>query len=106
LKPETVDFFIAYREWITGSRMQMRAFEKRVGNDFIMTAPGHPDIRARLASFRLSEGNGRFQAFGAKILPADESKVAPGVAYTLKPINTNNDYVWVAPADLAPIVLR
>ena len=104
--PQRVDFFMAYQEWIAGSHLQMRAFEKRVGNDFLLVAPGHPEVKARLAGFRLSAGNGSFQAFGVKILPEEKSKVVPGAAYALRPLNTNARYAWRLAPDLSPIVLQ
>jgi hypothetical protein len=100
------DLLVAYREWIPGAYLQMRAFEKRVGHEFGLVAPGQPEIRASLSGLRLSQGDGTFQAYGLKIAPGDRAKVVSGVAYTLRPINTNDTYTWQLAARVDPVILR
>jgi hypothetical protein len=55
---------------------------------------------------RLSQGDGTFQAYGLKIAPGDRAKVVSGVAYTLRPVNTNDTYTWQLAARVAPVILR
>jgi len=81
----------------------MRAFGKRAGHGFLLTAPGRPDVKVRLNGTMDSNGDGTFQAFGARIVPADKPKLAPGVAYTLTPQNVSDTYRWaVAPGVTLP----
>ena len=101
------DFLIAYPEWISGGAYyQMRAFEKRAGHEFQLAAPGHPAVKARLSGLRLSQGGGQFQAFGAKIEPADKTKLFPGARYTIQPVNTSDTYQWAVAPGLIPAILR
>ncbi len=88
---------------VPGSYLQMRAFGKRAGHGFLLTAPGRPDVKVRLNGTMDSNGDGTFQAFGARIVPEDKPKLAPGVAYTLTPQNVSDTYRWaVAPGVTLP----
>ena len=101
------EFLIEYPEWIAGgAHYQMRVFEKRAGHEFLLTAPEHPAVKARLSGMRLSQGDGTFQAFGAKLLPEDKPKLVPGARYTIQPINISDTYQWTVAPDLAPVVLK
>jgi hypothetical protein len=97
------DFLIAGKEWIAGTYHQMRAFEKRAGHDFLLTAPGHPDIRVHLNGLTQSAGNGSYQAYGAEILPEDRPKLVDGVAYSIQPVNISETYRWNATADVTVV---
>ena len=88
------DFLLSFREWAPGSYVQMRVFRTRVGHNFLLTAPGQPDVRVRLGDAQISAGDGSFQAFAAQIVPEDKAKLVPGVAYTLTPQNTSDTYRW------------
>jgi transglutaminase-like putative cysteine protease len=102
-KSET-DFLIACREWIPDvAYHQMRAFEKRVGHDFLLVAPEHPTVKARLNRLCLSQGDGTFQAYGAQFAPDDKAKLVPGISYRIEPINTDDTYKW-AVAPEAPLL--
>jgi hypothetical protein len=81
------DFLIAFKEWIPTGANQMRAFQRRVGHDFVLTARGHPDIGARLSNPKYSAGDGSFQAYGAQVVPEDKAKLVPGAAYNIQPKN-------------------
>jgi hypothetical protein len=100
------DFFISYQEWLPGTYRQMRVFAEKVGREFVLSADGHPDLRARLSGLNVSQGDGRFQAFGAEVVATDREKIAPGVAYVLKPINTSATYRWRLDENLQPITLK
>jgi transglutaminase-like putative cysteine protease len=100
------DFLIGYKEWIPGVGNQMRAFANRVGHEFLLTAPQHPDVRAHLSGLDLSTGDGSFQAYGAQVVPEDKAKLVPGVAYSIQPIKGSDTYHWVAAPDLAPLTLK
>jgi hypothetical protein len=90
-----LDFFLVYKEWVPGSYMQMHAFGNRVGHGFLLSAPGQPDIHVRLNGTMDSNGDGKFQVFGARILPEDKPKLVPDTAYTLTPKNVSQTYRWV-----------
>ena len=104
-KESGTDFFVVFPEWIPGSYTQMRAFAKRAGNGFLLAAPGCAAIKARLSDAKVSQGDGRFQAFGVRVAPEDRDKVVPGVAYKIQPMNTSDLYRWAVASNLAPIVL-
>jgi hypothetical protein len=94
------DFLIAAKEWIVGSDyQQMSVFEKRVGHEFVLSAPQHPEVRARLSGHKYSDGHGTFQAHGVAILPEDRAKLAAGVPYTIRPINVSQTYRWTMAPD-------
>jgi transglutaminase-like putative cysteine protease len=98
LKRTETDFLIAYKEWVPGSYNQMRAFQKRASQDFLLIAAEKAEVRVHLSDLRKSAGDGSFQAYGAHILPEDKGKLVPGTAYGIQPINTNETYRWtVAP---------
>jgi len=84
----------------------MRVFQKRVGQEFILSAAGHPELRARLLDWRMSKGDGSFQAYCAEVIAADRDKIAPGVAYAIKPMNISETYRWQLAAELKPITLK
>jgi hypothetical protein len=98
-----VDFLLACKEWIPGADMQMRAFRKRGGHDFLLTASQHPNVRACLTSLNLSSGDGSFQAYGARVLPEDKAKLVPGITYGIQPINISDTYRWVVAPDMMPL---
>ena len=89
------DFLIACKEWLPGVSKQMNTFASHAGNDFILRAPPHPDLRARLDGSSFSSGDGAFQAFGARLCPEDKARLLPGVAYTIQPTNTSETFRWV-----------
>jgi Transglutaminase-like superfamily len=94
----STDLLIACREWVAGTYHQMSAFRKRAGHEFLLRAPGQPDLKARLNGLTLSKGDGSFQAYGAQFAPEDRAKLASGVAYSIQPLNVSDTYRWaVAP---------
>jgi transglutaminase-like putative cysteine protease len=98
-----VDFLIACKEWIPESPMQMRAFRKRAGHNFLLTAPQHPSVRACLTSLNVSSGDGGFQAYGARVLSEDKAMLVPGIAYGIQPVNISDTYRWAAAPDVTPL---
>jgi transglutaminase-like putative cysteine protease len=100
------DFLVSFKEWMPGSYLQMRVFQQRVGQEFILSAADRPDLRARLLDWRMSKGDGSFQAYCAEVVAADRDKIVPGLAYTIKPINISETYRWELGADLKPITLK
>jgi serine/threonine protein kinase len=101
------DFLIAGQEWgPDGSYHQMSAFEKRAGQEFLLTASGHPTVKAHLNRLTLSSGDGSFQAYAAQFAAEDKARLVPGVAYNIQPINTSETYRWVVAPDVTLIMLK
>jgi len=101
------DFLIAGQEWGPGgSYHQMSAFEKRAGQEFLLTASGHPTVKAHLNRTTLSSGDGSFQAYAAQFATEDKARLVPGVAYSIQPINTSETYRWLVAPDVTLIMLK
>jgi hypothetical protein len=105
-QPNPTEYFMACKEWVAGTYRQMSVFFERVGHEVRFTAQGHPEIRGRLNGHTVSSGDGSFQAYGVEILAEDREKILPGVAYDLKPINTNESFRWQISDHFIPILLR
>lgn len=89
------EFLIAINEWNrSGQYNQLRAFRRHAGDQFLLTAPRQPEVRAHLTSLDVSAGDGSFQAFGAQIDPEDKDKLIPGLTYTIQAINISDTYRW------------
>jgi hypothetical protein len=100
-KIQASDLFISIREWVKeDDYRQLRRFEDRAGKKFLLQAPGHPDVTLSISGERFSDGDGKFQAFGAHMATEDRDKLARGVTYKIVPINTSEIYRWTA-ADTA-----
>ena len=101
------DFLIASQEWgPDGSYHRMSAFEKRAGQEFLLTASGYPTVKAHLNRLTLSSGDGSFQAYAAQFAAEDKARLVPGVAYNIQPINTSETYRWVVAPDVTLIMLK
>jgi hypothetical protein len=100
------DFLLCYKEWLTNRKQQMRIFQEKVGAEFVLSAPGQPDLHAKLIPSRFSQGDGSFQAYGLDLVAADRSLIAPGVAYTLRPVNISETYRWQLSPDFLPVTLQ
>ena len=104
--PTGTEFFVACKEWVDGTYRQMSQFYSRAGHEMIFTAAGHPDVRGHLNGHTVSSGDGTFQAYGLEIVAEDRDKIVPGVAYGIKPINTNETYRWQVSAAFIPVILQ
>ncbi|MGA2222632.1 MAG: transglutaminase domain-containing protein [Verrucomicrobiia bacterium] len=106
-KKTGTDFLIACQEWIPGGAYhQMRAFEKRVEHEFLLTALEHPTVKAHLNGLCLSTGDGSFQAYAAQFATEDKAKLVPGAAYSIQPLNASDTYRWVVAPDMTPLTLK
>ncbi len=95
------DFLMSAKEWVAGTYLQMRAFQRRAGHEFLLTADGHPELHARLSGATVSKGDGSFQGYWLKVDDADRSKLAADIAYQIKPVNISETYRWQVAPDLA-----
>jgi len=102
-RPDMPDFLIAIQEWIPDAPNQMRALQGRIGREFVLKAPDHPQLRAHLTQLDMTS-SGEFQAFGAQIDEADKGKLVRGLPYSIEPINTNDKYRWKVGLDARFIV--
>ena len=94
--PTGSDFYIGIEEYIPRYRLQMREFASHAGHDFVLSAPGHPDLKATLSGMKFSSGDTspRYQLFGVKVAAQSKALFAPGVEYSIKPVNTSEVYAW------------
>ena len=101
------DFLIASQEWgPDGSYHRMSAFEKRAGQEFLLTASGYPTVKAHLNRLTLSSRDSGFQAYAAQFATEDKAKLVPGVAYNIQPINISETYRWVVAPDITLLMLK
>jgi len=91
--PTKSDFYIGIREFIPRYIGQMRDFEARASHAFVLTAPGHPDLKAALSGMKLSRGT-EYQMWGVRIAEESRMDVARDVEYAIHPLNTSEVYRW------------
>jgi hypothetical protein len=91
--PTNPDFYIGIQEYIPHYVGQMRDFESQAGRQFVLTAAGHPDLKATLSGMKLSNGE-QYQMWGVRIDADSRSNLAAGVADTIRPVNTSEVYTW------------
>jgi transglutaminase-like putative cysteine protease len=95
--PTGSDFYIGIAEFIPRFRLQLRDFARQAGSHFVLTAPGHPELKATLSLMKITDRDpkGRpYQLFGVRVDPEYRHLLAPGVDYTIQPINTSETYTW------------
>lgn len=103
-KPKSgTTFLLPIKERVPGAK-PMRAFEQRASHDFILAAPGQPDVRAQLTKLTMS--NSSFWAFEAEVAAEDRAKVVNGVGYTIKPLNSSEKYRWQVAESLVPMTFQ
>jgi serine/threonine protein kinase len=101
------DFLIASQEWgPDGSYHRMSAFEKRAGQEFLLTASGYPTVKAHLNRLTLSSRDSGFQAYAAQFATEDKARLVPGVAYNIQPINISETCRWVVAPDITLIMSK
>jgi len=90
-------FIISIDEWLDGrNQRQLDAFHENAVFAFLLKAEGHPDVHVTADGYHgnYSSGDGEFQGFVASLADNELSKLAPGVKYTLEPINQDDKYQW------------
>lgn len=96
-KPRGSDFYLSIKEYIPNFRLQLVEFYRNAGHRFVLTASGHPELRATLSGMKITDFDSSrrpYQLFGVRIDPEYRQLLAPGVDYAIRPINTNQTYVW------------
>jgi len=92
LAKRSIDFFISYKERIEATH-PMRIFYGRAGHDFLLSAPGHPTVKAHWTGASVSADG--VETCAAQIDADDKAKFVPGVSYAIQPINISDTYRWV-----------
>jgi hypothetical protein len=94
--PTKADFYIGIQEYVPRYTTQMNDFEGQAGHEFVLTAPEHPEIKAKLSGMRISNG-AQYQMWGVRVADESRKDLAAGVEYTIHPINTSAVYRWTVP---------
>lgn len=90
-------FIICIDEWMAGQGVrQLDVFQGKVAFRFLLKAPGQEDVQITREHLQgnCSSGGGAFQGFVVGLPPAELTKLASGVAYTLVPVEQRQEYVW------------
>jgi hypothetical protein len=91
-------FIITIAEWLDGQdHRQLSAFKEDAAFEFRLKASGHEDTHIAANTFQgtYSSGDDGFRGFVVRLPDNELSKLAPGVKYTIEPINQNDKYYWV-----------
>lgn len=90
-------FVLAIDEWIQGQdHRQLDAFRENAGFEFLLQADGHDDVRITSGNScgNCSAGNGEFQCFVVSLEASQLKQIAPGVEYTLTPVEPRANHTW------------
>jgi hypothetical protein len=88
--------FLHGEEWFAdaGDYLQYRLFLGRADPNFLLRAPGQPEVKGRLSSWYITQASQDVREMEL-IVPATEyARMAKGVAYTLHPVNAGTEYRW------------
>jgi hypothetical protein len=91
--PTHPDFYIGIQEYIPRYVNQMRDFQSRAGNHFVLASPGHPELKATLSGMMLSNG-AAYQMWGVRIDEESRKDIAPGAEYAIRAVNISEMYKW------------
>lgn len=93
--PRDTDVIFNIKEWIKGlPHSQIRYFYNKASHDFLLRAEGHPDVKLKMVDWNFEYDDGSFQAYGARVVDADRSKVALNVVYRLVPVQAKDKAFW------------
>ena len=76
--------------------LQIRRFLRQAGRQFVLTSPGHPDLKATRTGKVISIGDSqhRHQLLGFRIDNDSRQALVSGAIYAIHPQNTNAGYSW------------
>jgi hypothetical protein len=83
-------------EWFAdaGDYLQYKVFMRRADRNFVLKAPGRPDVKAHLTLSFFTQASQDVRELEL-LIPRDEyAAMAAGVAYTLQPVNAVAGYQW------------
>jgi RNA polymerase sigma factor (sigma-70 family) len=95
-EPGSGRFFVHCEEWLenAGGYLQYKLFMRRADRDFVLRAPGRPDVLCQV-SMNFYTDRSRNLCELEVVIPATEyAKMAAGVAYTIQPTNGKKGYQW------------
>jgi hypothetical protein len=89
-------FYVHGEEWFSdaGDYLQYKAFLRRSDPDFLLKAPGQPDVKCRLSLGFITLASEGVREMEVVIPPAEYAKMVRGVSYTLHPVNAVPTYHW------------
>jgi hypothetical protein len=104
--PDQCTFVIGIQDWMAGQDyQQLRALLEKAGFEFELVAEGRDaiPIDRKASCGTVSSGDGTFQGFYVCLGAALADRIVPGVAYSLRPKRTSQEYFWTL---LPGVVLR
>jgi hypothetical protein len=93
---------IGIRDWMAGQdQQQLRALVEKAGFEFELVAEDREAISIdhKASCGTVSSGDGTFQGFYV-CLGALADRIVPGLAYSLRPKRTNDEYFWTILPDV------
>lgn len=96
-------FLIEIKQWMEGQgHQQLTAFVQNAGFEFDLVANGREDVHVDHQAFcgTTSFGDGEFKGFYVCLDAESANRVAPGVAYSLRPKRNHEGYFWTVPPDV------
>jgi hypothetical protein len=102
-KEHSFDLYISFKERVDATHAT-KAFYKRAGHDFLLSAPNCPPIRVVWVGGGVSAGD--LWTCPARIKAEDKPNLVPGVAYTIAPTNISDVYRWVVEPHVTIIFSR
>jgi hypothetical protein len=100
--PDQCSLVIGIRDWMAGQdQQQLRALVEKAGFEFELVAEGREAISIdhKASCGTVSSGDGTFQGFYV-CLGALADRIVPGLAYSLRPKRTNDEYFWTILPDV------
>ncbi len=96
LPPGAGRFYFHAEEWFAdaGDYLQYKPFLAKADPNFVLKAPGQPDVKCKLTLGFLTLASQQVREFEILIPPAEFAKMATGADYTLHPLNANPDLKW------------
>jgi hypothetical protein len=88
-------FLLHGEEWFDGEdHIQYKVFMKLADRNFVLRAPGKPDVKAALSMNFFTAASQKVRELELVVPPDEYARMAAGVAYTLHPVNGRPGYVW------------
>jgi hypothetical protein len=89
-------FFIHCREWLDGAGdyLQYKLFMRRADPSFVLRTKDRPDVSCHISTSFYTHRSRNLCELEIVIPPSEFAKMAPGVPYTLHPVNGKPGYAW------------
>jgi hypothetical protein len=88
--------FVHGEEWFddAGDYLQYKAFMRRADRNFVLRAGGRPDVKAALSLTFFTHASEKVRELELVIPPDEYARMAKGVAYSLRAVNSVPGYQW------------